>query len=140
MIIKFLLCTLRSLGVYKLIYMIKKEILNKILWATIEDYVGTWEILWELNTIFPNNSKVDNKIVAKKILIYFFNEGLINFYKSVWGAPNSKFEKVNVDNINSFLMNEKLWKPVNLNEECVLLSNTQKGKEFYSQEKLKYLD
>ena len=34
-----------------------KDIIYKILWSTIEDFVGLWEIHWELNSLFPKKNK-----------------------------------------------------------------------------------
>ncbi len=36
-----------------------KAVVYKILWNTIEDFVGLWEILWELNSELPQKGKME---------------------------------------------------------------------------------
>ncbi len=51
-----------------------KDVAYKILWSTIEDFVGLWEILWELNSVLPENSQKKNQNISKKILRYFLEQ------------------------------------------------------------------
>ncbi len=42
-----------------------KGLVYKILWSTIEDFVGLWEILWEVNSILSENGPKENQELAK---------------------------------------------------------------------------
>lgn len=44
----------------------KKELIYKLLWSTIEEYTGLWELRWEINSeengIFGSNKKLGYEI------------------------------------------------------------------------------
>jgi hypothetical protein len=63
-----------------------KDIVYKILWSTIEDFVGLWEILWEINSLLPQKSQYENQENLKKILKYFLEQNLVTFYFNTWGS------------------------------------------------------
>lgn len=107
-----------------------KEIMYKILWATIEDYVGLWEILWELNSLLPQNDQDENKRIAVNILLYFFNKNLIVFYECRWGTD--EFLNLCLNEILKNLKNEKYWNAPKLGENCIRISSTKKGERFYN--------
>src|SRR6185312_10897737 len=67
-----------------------KKIKQKILWATIEDYPGLWEILWEINFSINGSSITENKKIVQALLIDFFNKGLIEFFWCIEPYENLK--------------------------------------------------
>ena len=58
----------------------------KILWTTIEDHVGLWEIYWELNSLCQSKNMRSNKDFLKKILYYFLETNLVRLYFNQWGS------------------------------------------------------
>jgi len=60
-----------------------EELTYKILWSTIEDFVGLWEIEWEVNSFLTDNMSFDKRDIARKILKYLISRDLIqlNFSK-----------------------------------------------------------
>ena len=48
--------------------MIEKEniITKKLLWSCIEEGTGFYEHVWELNTLFPQNKKINHEKNNKK--------------------------------------------------------------------------
>ena len=109
-----------------------KGIIYKILWSTIEDFVGLWEILWELNSILPENSQEQNHDILKKILKYFLEQGLIRIYVSKWG--NDELEAKDFSEAINLIENEKFWNAPAINDLCVKIGNTEKGEKYYNEE------
>lgn len=103
-----------------------------ILWSTIEDFVGLWDILWELNTAFPENSQKENQESAKKILRYFLEQNLVTFYMSKWGCDELK--ELQFEEALKVLDEEKYWNAPEINELCIKIGNTEKGEKFYNEE------
>ena len=108
-----------------------KEIAYKILWSTIEDYVGLWEILWELNSVLTQNSSKENQDKARMILSYFLEQKLVVFYKNKWGSD--EIEIFHIHEATKFLQDEKYWQAPELHELCIKIGSTEKGEKFYNE-------
>lgn len=109
-----------------------KNIAYKILWSTIEDFVGLWEILWELNSELPENSQRENRDISKKILRYFLEQNLVTIYVSKWGSD--ELEAKDYSESLNLIEDEKLWNAPVINELCVKIGNTEKGEKYYNEE------
>ncbi|MBW3518752.1 hypothetical protein [Flavobacterium sp. NKUCC04_CG] len=109
-----------------------KNIIYKILWSTIEDFVGLWEILWELNSLLPEKSHKENLESVRKILKYFLEQNLVTFYMNKWG--NDELEGLSSNEAILFLKDEKYWNAPAINEMCIKIGNTEKGEKFYNEE------
>lgn len=114
------------------------NLVYKILWATIEDFVGLWEICWELNSLLPRKSIEENQETAKKVLDYFLRNNLINFYFSKWGSE--ELITINLDEAIKIINQEKYWVPPEVNDVCVKIGNTEKGEKFYNGKLINELD
>ena len=110
------------------------EIIYKILWSTIEDFVGLWEILWELNSELPEKSQIENQESARKILRYFLEQNLVIFYVNKWGSD--KLEGLQFNEALKILEDEKYWNAPRINELCIKIGNTEKGENFYNNDLL----
>jgi hypothetical protein len=104
----------------------KKDLLRPILWATIEDFVGLWEILWEVDNIFANKEIDSNKSTVKTILKCFFEQELINFYSAVWGESDD-FIELGRDEVLEMLDHENYWQAPAINDFYIAVSATEKG-------------
>jgi lauroyl/myristoyl acyltransferase len=109
-----------------------RDIVYKVLWSTIEDFVGLWEVLWELNSVLPEKSEKENQNCAKKILKHFLQHNLVIFYTNKWGSDELNELKYN-EAIKS-LEDEKYWNAPAINEMCIKIGNTEKGEKFYNEE------
>ena len=109
-----------------------KNIVYKILWSTIEDYVGLWEILWELDSELPSNNNKENQENARKILKYFIDENLVTFYLNKWGSD--ELEELSFNETIIHLKEKKYWKAPKINELCIKIGNTEKGENYYNEE------
>jgi len=113
------------------------ELIYKLLWSTIEDFVGLWEILWEVNSTLPNNDEKKNKKLAKKILIYFLEAELIKIYYDKWG--NDQLQEINQQEWRKIINREKFWLPPKINDVCVKVGSTEKGERYYNEELIEYI-
>lgn len=111
-----------------------KDIIYKILWSTIEDFVGLWEILWELNSVLPEKSHNENRETARKILKHFLEQHLVIFYLNKWGSD--EFEELKYTEALKLLEEERYWNAPDLDELCIRIGNTEKGERFYTNELL----
>lgn len=111
---------------------------EKILWATIEDYCGLWEALWELNTIYPNNSIEKNRSLAKKAIKILVDRGMVKlfFCKEPYGDMIPIAESVRYDDI---LDKEGYWEAPKEKCESVRASATSSGKAMYKTGDLDHL-
>jgi len=109
-----------------------KNIVYKILWSTIEDFLGLWEIPWELKSLLPDKSQEENQEMAKKILRYFLEQNLITFYMSKWGSD--ELEEIGFREAIKLIEDEKYWDAPAINELCIKIGNTEKGEKFYNDE------
>lgn len=113
--------------------MITKSIINKILWSTIEKYVGLWEIVWELNSFEIKNSK-DTAVI---ILNHLYNKNLIKFYLGKWGE--AEVREVTKKEIQVFFEKDKYCNAPLIGESCVKVGSTIKGEKYYEQDKIRDL-
>jgi len=109
-----------------------KEIAYKILWSTMEDFVGLWEILWELNSELSENNQRENQYISKKILRYFLEQNLVIIYVSKWGSD--ELEAKDYSEALNLIEVEKFWKAPSINELCIKIGNTEKGEKYYNEE------
>lgn len=114
-----------------------KELIYKLLWSTIEDFVGLWELHWEVNSTLISDSS-SNKEFAKKILLYLFEVGLIKFYYDKWG--DDQLQEINQIEAIEIIKEEKYWSPPEVNDICVKVGSTEKGEKYYNEELIEDVD
>ncbi|MBL7790953.1 MAG: hypothetical protein JNK77_01420 [Saprospiraceae bacterium] len=107
-----------------------KELIYKLLWSTIEDYVGLWELLWETNSI--SSSSTSDIELAKRVLLYFIEAGLVNLYYDKWG--NDQLVEIGLQESIEIININKYWSPPDINDFCVKVGSTQKGEKYYNEE------
>lgn len=108
------------------------EVLKKVLWSTIEDFVGLWEIAWELNSLLSHNDALKNQKMAKKIVDLFLKRDLVRLYFNKWGSE--KLEKISLEDTLNILDQKKYWDAPNLNDLCIKVGSTHKGELVYKSE------
>jgi hypothetical protein len=111
-----------------------KDKIYSILWITMKDFAGLWEICWELDSLFPEKSKTAHRQVAKKALQYFLAQNLVTFYINKWGSDN--LEELSSEEAIKILNGEKYWDAPALNEICIKVGSTEKGEDFYNKERI----
>jgi hypothetical protein len=112
----------------------EEEIAYKILWATIEDFTGLWEIFWEINTDIPN-AESENKKNIKQILHKFLVDGLVVFYTGKWGSDQSDLH-LDIEESVKALDQEENWSAPDFGKFCIKIGSTEKGEKYYTEELL----
>lgn len=107
-----------------------KEIERKILWASIEDFPALWEISGEFKNI-ESELEIDFKII-RNALIKLLELEFVVLFSSQWG--NENMTKVHSSEVSIIIHKDEFWQPVDFGEICYKIGNTQKGKEYYSNE------
>lgn len=102
---------------------------HKILWACIEDFVGLWEIHWEINSLHPENSFEENRAIGIEILSDLLMNGLVDVYSDVWGSDKLTLVKKS-DGIK-LLEDDQSWSSPTISQPCVKIGNTDKGLKVY---------
>jgi predicted DNA-binding transcriptional regulator len=62
----------------------QSEVEARVLASAVEDYTGLYEVIWELNTVFPEISKEVKVTAARKAVVSLLKGGLIELYHTVW--------------------------------------------------------
>jgi hypothetical protein len=80
-----------------------------ILLNATEDITGLYEVIWELNTKFPDIKKEDKIDVARLGLKNLLDAGHLNLYKKFW----AKNEEELIDKVrwNEIVDQDKFWEP-----------------------------
>jgi len=106
----------------------KNELMTKLLWSTIEDYAGLWELNWEVNSILEKDYTC-NMELTKKILLHLLQIGLIKLYFNKWGED--QIQEIRRQEAIEVLENEEYWSPPKLNDLCIKTGSTKKGEKYY---------
>lgn len=101
-----------------------------LLWASIEDYVGLWELLWEIDSASSNDLEA-NKGSAKKFLLYSLNTNLIKCYYNRWG--NDQIQEIGRQEAIEIIEGDRFWLAPELGDLCVKLGSTEKGEMYYNE-------
>lgn len=109
-----------------------KELIYKLLWATIEEYAGLWELHWEINSTLKITSS-SNKDLAKNILLLFIEKDLVKLYYDRWGGED-QLEEISQHEAIEVLDEDKFWIAPEINDLCVKVGSTKKGERYYNEE------
>lgn len=97
---------------------------KKILWATIEDYVGLWEINWEFN-----DGKIKHSEIVQ-ILMQFLKKKYVELY--FCKEPYGELKKVQ-GNSEALIIDAKNWQePLKGGDISVRVSATKLGERYYN--------
>jgi hypothetical protein len=106
------------------------KILKKILWASIEDYCGLWEIVWETNSFQPQNTIEQNHEIALNITNDLLVKNMINLF--FCQEPYGKLTLIeDRKKCTKILQNNDFWKEPSASSISVRVSATSKGREWY---------
>ena len=108
-----------------------KELMYKVLWSTIEEFVGLWEFLWEINCS-PKGNLTSNREIAKKLLLYFLEIGLVKLFYNKWG--DEQLHEISHQESIEIIKGDKFWLAPELNDLCVKIGCTEKGERYYNEE------
>lgn len=110
------------------------DIVRTVLWASIESYVGLWELHWEINTLRPDSNSDENRKTAEKVVNALLHAELAHLYWCTWGDA----ETVTIDSerVSELLKQPTYWHPPSGGDVCICLASNEKGEECYRDEVL----
>jgi hypothetical protein len=104
--------------------------IKKVLWASIEDYCGLWELVWEINTLHPNLSRKDSQHIALQCMLYLISKDLARLFYCQ--EPYGKMIEIVDRNIyHSLLEDLKVWKPPLPGRRSIRIYATKSGEKYY---------
>ena len=105
--------------------------IEKVLWATIEDYCGLWELVWEINTLGSNNSSRGSQQIALQCVLYLLSRDLLKLFycQEPYGEM---IEIVREDSYADLLKDPKIWEPPLPEARSIRVSATESGEKYYT--------
>lgn len=105
--------------------------IEKLLWASIEDYCGLWELVWEMNTLYPDNSSEKSQHMAFQGTLYLLSRDLVALFYCE--EPYGSMTAIVIgDNYVDFLRDLKIWEAPSPGSCSVRVSATAAGEKYYN--------
>ena len=102
---------------------------DALLWASIEDYAGLWELELELNLLDGVPPKVSNREDARNLLADLVGRAWISLYWSE--EPNGSRTPIPSEDYAGILNDDALWDPPSSWHRVVRVSATPEGEAAY---------
>lgn len=67
----------------------KQRVKTSVLADATHDYVGLYEVVWDLNTQYPSETEVAKLNAARTIVRELFDTGVVELYRSKGWPPTS---------------------------------------------------
>ena len=108
-----------------------KKIIERIIVLAVEDYSGLWEVIWEINSSFPELSKNDKLSKAKKAIKILKDAGWVAFYYC--SEPYGELTPIQARKIDQIIENDLSWEPIHQVEgvRSIRITTTDKGERAY---------
>lgn len=105
------------------------ELARRVLWLAIEDYSGLWEVVWELNSLRPNCSAVENRASARELVSELLHLGLIEIFRCE--EPDGEPVAVDKQVGERILSSEESWEPPEFHGVSWRIGATSQGEKAY---------
>lgn len=103
------------------------DALRAVLWAALEDYVGLWEVVWELNSLEASEGSSPTKL-ARSVTRELDARGWVEFYQCL--EPDG--EMIPLDEpISRLLDDDDSWAEPESGAVSIRMSATDQGKRAY---------
>lgn len=109
----------------------KIEDVEKVLLSSAsEDWTGLYEAVWELNTLYPDETLGRKYDAAINALLNLHNKGWISFGKASTSKPGNLIATISAQDVAEMLSHPVSWYP-NYDGTVVVFSVTDAGTEKY---------
>lgn len=99
-----------------------------VLESGTEDYTGLYEVIWELNSMFPNVSEHEKICAARDVLKHLLAEELIELYEARW--PPVEHTRVGENIARIAMERDEAWRMYEGGpDEFLAYVTTQSGEE-----------
>ena len=111
------------------------NVIGRILSSSEEDYIGLWEVVWEINSRYPDQPPNLRKATAKRVVRTLFERSWIELYEcSPWPAsPEPESVSIDPARRESILSREENWEAPAPECPTYWIATTDEGdKAYYS--------
>jgi len=105
------------------------ELAKILLWACIEDYAGLWELLWEVNSKFPEYSESERKHLSLEVAKLLLERGGIKLYRCQESYGN--LSELDLESARAVLNGESNWEAPDFEGISIRAGATKKGEALY---------
>ena len=105
---------------------------NRILWASIEDYTGLWELVWGLSADYPHMSEAGRRAVAERIVRDLLARGCIELYERQHQVSGNE-ELVPKERRDDLLRDQANWREPSSESVELLVAATDFGERLYAE-------
>ncbi len=96
-----------------------------------EDYIGLYEIIWRLNTIYPDAAIGAKYSAADSALRSLLSAGHVRLFRGFSADPQSRTEPIANADHDELLRNPVSWYPGSLGHPTVTYDSTDTGELRY---------
>jgi hypothetical protein len=114
-----------------------ENMIKVILWACIEDYAGLWELLWEVNSAFPEITEDERREQCSGLLLQMLERDLVNIYQCQ--EPYGELIPLKISEAREVLVNRVNWKAPELNAISIRVGATLLGNEVFEKQDYSFL-
>jgi hypothetical protein len=107
----------------------KQKAQRVILWAAIEDYAGLWELVWELNTAFPDADESEKLATCQQVTRELISDGHVELFRCE--EPDGNLTKLPTDEALTLLSALSSWKTPDDDATSLRVSATTSGEKLY---------
>jgi hypothetical protein len=108
----------------------EKKAQRVILWAAIEDYAGLWELVWELNTAFPDADESEKLSTCQRITGELISSGYVELFRCE--EPDGDTTKLPTSEALALILKRDSWKTPDGDTTSLRVSATVSGEELHN--------
>ena len=110
------------------------RLIELILSSSTEDYIGLYEVIWEINSVYPERSSAERVAAARYAVDTLLSRGWIDVYRCEDVlAKESEFERVDPAENERVLSEQKNWEPFKAEHPSYWITSTDEGdREYFS--------
>jgi len=107
------------------------KLIDRILLSANEDYIGLWEIPWEIVEVYGDLSYNDVIKCARKIVSELVAKNWIKLYWCLEPLDDVHITPISADNIAAILLNDENWEVSSEGPHSVRFLSTDKGEKAF---------
>lgn len=101
-----------------------------ILWASIEDYAGLWEAVWELRPLHRDADDGELLLIARREIDHLIDEGFIALYRTV--EPDGEPQRISEQEYRPILEEARNWLAPDWDATAIRFGATPAGEAAYT--------
>ena len=107
------------------------KLIDRILLSANEDYIGLWEVPWEVVEVFGEQSHDDVMNCAREVISELVTKGWIKLYWCHEPLDNVQITLISFDDVTNVLLDEDNWDVSSEKNLSVRFLSTEKGEKAF---------